>query len=93
MVTKFVVGAYPSRSEDGLSKQEIIEKYRNWVDHTPNTTQKDIEIDLTNLTFLCRLDRYSYTFIDIEHNAKAPSKININDRFFSVRFVSKAKEG
>lgn len=93
MVTKFAVGVCPSRSGDGLSKQEIIEKYRNWVDYTPNVTQKEMETDLRNLTFLCHLDRYSYTFIDIKNEKeKEPPTININDKSFRVRFISKAKE-
>jgi len=90
MSIRFVACAYPSRSCNGFSKQEILERYRKWADKIKNVEKLTIQDDLYSFTRLCPYD--VYTFLFVEAKKKVPLVMNIDGVKMRVAFKSKVEE-
>lgn len=89
MALRFVAFAYPSRSVNGLTKQEILTQYRNWSD-TLTVDKSNVQDDLYRFSKLCPLDKYAYRFIDSKEKIKL--KIEIDNVMMTTVFSSKVIE-
>jgi len=91
MAVKFMACAYPSRTTtNGFTKQEVLIKYRDWVDGIQDVTKEKIQDDLYMFAKICPFARYACVFIDAKE--RIPLQYVIDGFKLRVAFVSKVQQ-